>query len=101
MPMNGRRRYPGDCPFDWWVGRLVEKRKDMDMLDAEEAKLTKTGTVTVGTEGRLRVVVEGFEGDNCSCRDVAALAMAWAIGELQRELMATMQKPGGGSCGVG
>ena len=46
------------------------------MLDAVEAKLTKTGTVTVRTDGRLRVIVEGFEGDGCSCRDVAALAMA-------------------------
>ena len=71
------------------------------MLDADEAKLTKTGTVTIGGHGRLRVIVEGFEGDGCSCRDVAALAMLWAIGELQRELMATLEKPGGGSCGVG
>ena len=71
------------------------------MLDAKEARLTETGTVTVSSEGALRVIVEGFEGDGCSCRDVAALAMVWAIGELQRELMATLQKPGGGSCGVG
>jgi hypothetical protein len=70
------------------------------MRDAEEASLTKTGTVTIFTEGRLRVNVEGFEGRNCSCREVAALAMAWAIGELQRELVATLQKPGGGSCGL-
>lgn len=70
------------------------------MLDGNEARLTQTGTVTVSTEGRLRVVVEGFRGDGCSCRDVAALAMAWAIGELQRELVATLQRPGGGSCGV-
>jgi hypothetical protein len=71
------------------------------MLDGEEAKLTKTGTVTITSEGRLRVFVEGFSGDNCSCREVAVLAMAWAIGELQRELVATLQKPGGGRCGVG
>lgn len=71
------------------------------MLDGDEARLTKTGTVTVCTEGRLRVVVEGFRGEGCSCRDVAALAMAWAIGELQRELVKTLEKPGGGSVGVG
>lgn len=31
----------------------------------------------------------------------AARAVLWAIGELQRELMATLEKPGGGSCGIG
>lgn len=71
------------------------------MLDAKEARLSKNGTVTVSSEGKFCVVVEGFQGDNCSCRDVAALGMVWAIGELQRELMATMQKPGGGRVGVG
>lgn len=70
------------------------------MLDADEAKLTKTGTVTIGGDSNCHVVVEGFEGDGCSCRDVAALAMLWAIGELQRELMGTLERPGGGSCGV-
>ena len=70
------------------------------MLDADEAKLTKTGTVTIAGDSNCHVVVEGFEGDGCSCRDVAALAMLWAIGELQRELMATLERPGGGSCGV-
>lgn len=71
------------------------------MLDADKARLTKTGTVTIQTDGRFRIIVEGFDGDGCSCRDLAALAMAWAIGELQRELLATMMEPGGGSCGLG
>ena len=72
------------------------------MLDAEEAKLTKAGTVTVASESAgCNVLVTGFEGDGCSCRDIAALAMLWAIGELQRELMATLERPGGGNCGVG
>ena len=56
--------------------------------------LTKTGVVTV--EGH-RTTVEGFEGYNTSCRDVAALALVWAIGVLQRELQATLEKPGGGN----
>lgn len=68
------------------------------MLDGEEAKLTKTGTVTVRGG---RVVVKGFEGDGCGCREVAALGMLWAIGELQRQLMATLERPGGGDCVIG
>jgi hypothetical protein len=68
------------------------------MLDADPAKLVKTGKVTIDATG---VTVEGFKGENASCRDVAALAALWAIGELQRELLATMQRPGGGKIGVG
>lgn len=68
------------------------------MLDAEEAKLVQYGTVTITPAG---ITVEGFQGDGTSCRDVAALGMVWAIGELQRELQATMQAPGGGNVAVG
>lgn len=68
------------------------------MLDAEHAHLTKTGTVLVEAG---RIVVTGFEGHNASCRDVAALALVWAIGVLQQELRATMEKPGGGNVCVG
>lgn len=67
------------------------------MLDAQPAKLTKLGTVTVTAKG---VTVTGFEADGASCRDVAALAAAWAIGELNYELMQTMQRPGGGKISV-
>ena len=70
------------------------------MLDADEARLTKTGAVTIAGKSNCHIVVEGFEGENCSCREVSALAMLWAIGELQRELMATLERPGGGNCGV-
>lgn len=68
------------------------------MLDAEEAKLTQHGMVTIDASG---INCTGFEGDNTSCRDVAALAVLWAIGELQRELTLLMQKPGGGRIGIG
>ena len=73
------------------------------MLDAEPARLTKFGTVTVlpSKQGPVQISVEGFEGEGCSCRDVSALACVWAIGELQRELMQTLQRPGGGAVGVG
>lgn len=68
------------------------------MLDAKPAELVALGTVVVTPSG---VTVHGFKGKGTSCRDVAALATAWAIGELQRELLATLEKPGGGRIGVG
>jgi hypothetical protein len=54
--------------------------------------LTKIGKVTI-TDGAI--TVEGFNASNATCRDVVALAALWAIGELQRELMQTLEKPGG------
>jgi len=71
------------------------------MLDADKARLTRTGNVTVRSGGGTRILVEGFDGEGCTCRDVSALAMVWAIGVLQRELMETLKAPGGGSCGLG
>ena len=70
------------------------------MLDADPAKLTKIGKVVIDEKGKCRVVIRGLKGDDCSCRDLTALAMLWAIGELQRELMATLEQPGGGDCAV-
>lgn len=67
------------------------------MLDAKPATLVKTGTITI-TPGEITIY--GFEGEGTSCRDVAALAIVWAIGELQRELLETLQKPGGGNASV-
>jgi len=61
------------------------------MLDASPACLTKIGRVIIDGQ---RITVEGFEGDQATCRDVAALAASWAIGELQRELLATLEAPG-------
>jgi hypothetical protein len=76
------------CPIVVW--RLLG---DSEMLDAETAKLSRIGEIVITKTG---ILVHGFSGDGCSCRDTAALAALWAIGELQRELMATLQKPGGG-----
>jgi hypothetical protein len=67
-------------------------------LDAKTSQLTQHGTVTVEAGG---IVVTGFAGDNCSCRDVAVLACIWAIGELQRELMKDVEQPGGGRVAIG
>jgi hypothetical protein len=68
------------------------------MLDADPAILTKIGTITIAPDGWIHI--EGFDGDGCTCRDVSALAMVHAIGVLQRELMATLEKPGGGRVSV-
>lgn len=56
------------------------------MLDTE---LKKTGTVLIH-EGKI--YTEGFEVDNCMCREVGIHAMLWAIGELQREIVETLKE---------
>lgn len=42
-----------------------------------------------------KVRIEGFRADGAMCREVAALAIVWAIGKLQNELSALIRKPGG------
>ena len=64
------------------------------MLDANPCKLVKTGCVQVKAD---RIEISGFEPDNGTCRDAAALALVWAIGRLQSELQAIMERPGGGN----
>ncbi|MEG1628552.1 hypothetical protein [Pseudomonas sp.] len=66
-------------------------------MDDLEMMLSRLGTVTVSKAG---VSVQGFDGKNASCRDVAIMAAAWAIGELQREMLKTIKKPGGGNISV-
>jgi hypothetical protein len=57
-----------------------------------DKSLSRIGTITViGGEIRL----EGFEGNGCSCREVAALALLWAIGHFQEQLQQQILKPGG------
>lgn len=68
------------------------------MLDANKAKLTKTGKITITAD---EIIVEGFEGDGTSCRDLAVLAMMWGIGELQKDVVADLQEPGGGKSCIG
>ena len=68
-----------------------------NMLDIEKAYITDTGTVTITADG---ITIEGFDVNNASCRDIAALAACWAIGELQRELLKTLERPGGGNIGI-
>lgn len=55
-------------------------------------KLKTIGTLTVTEDG---MEIEGFEADGAMCREVVALAMVWAIGELQKELDRTIASPGG------
>jgi hypothetical protein len=66
--------------------------------DATPIKLTKTGRVVIEANGL--VTAEGFDGDNCSCRDVAILACMWAMSVLQTEVTKTIESPGGGRIAV-
>ncbi len=67
-------------------------------LDAEHMRITDPGTVTISTSG---IMVDYFDADGASCRDVAVMACAWAIGELQREMLECIEKPGGGKISIG
>lgn len=71
-------------------------------LDAEKSTLTRLGKVVINAHGDPGVQIEvlGFDGMNCSCRDVAVQACLWAIGELQREVLCCIEEPGGGSIGI-
>lgn len=59
------------------------------MLDT---KLRKAGTLLMH-DGRI--YTSGFRANDCMCREVAAHALIWAIGEMQRELVALIERPGG------
>lgn len=59
------------------------------MLDR---KLKTIGTITMS---ELGFDIEDFDADGASCREVAALAILWAIGELQNELASIVDRPGG------
>lgn len=67
-------------------------------LDAEESSLTRYGRIVI--EGG-EVIVEGFEGKNCSCRDIAVLASAYGIEVLAKEMHDCIRKPGGGKIAIG
>ena len=73
------------------------------MLDnIKPARLKKLGTVIVGRGAKpCSIRVKGFAADDCSCRDVSALALVWAIGELQRELNLLLESPGASDVGIG
>jgi len=64
------------------------------MLDK---KLKKAGTILIHN-GMIHV--DGFEADDCMCREVAALAVLWAIGKMQQELVAMIANPGEGNIGM-
>ena len=61
-------------------------------LDASEISIRRLGRVVV-TEGG-EVEISGFEGNNCSCREVAVLAMTHALETLQKRLRESISKPG-------
>jgi hypothetical protein len=59
------------------------------MLDKS---LSRIGTIQV--EGG-EIHLDGFEVDGGSSREVAALALLWAIGHFQEQLLVLIRKPGG------
>lgn len=59
------------------------------MLDL---KLKRIGKVTMTAK---KIEIDGFAADGAMCREVAALALIWAIGKMQNELSALIRKPGG------
>lgn len=63
-------------------------------LDAETSRLTKFGRVV--WDAKEGISIEGFDGDNCTCRDVVVLALSHAIRELNEDMRLTIEKPGGG-----
>ncbi|BAR92360.1 hypothetical protein [Pseudomonas phage PS-1] len=67
------------------------------MDNVEPIYLTRHGKVTISEAG---IDVEGFDANLASCRELAVMAAVWAIGELQRELLLTIQRPGGGNISV-
>lgn len=64
----------------------------------KEKTIRAYGTVTVTEKG---IVVEGFEFNNATCRDGAIAAAAWAIDQLQAEMLKTIERPGGGKICIG
>lgn len=67
-------------------------------LDATHSKLTKVGRIVI-EDGQ--VLVEGFDGEGCSCRDVAVLACMHGIEVLTQEARKSIEKPGGGMIVIG
>lgn len=65
--------------------------------NVKPVRLTELGTLTLSAD---RIYLSGFSANDCSCRDVVALALVWAIGELQRELALTLESPGAGKAGI-
>lgn len=66
--------------------------------NVEKMQIIKHGSVIVSPDG---IEVVGFDADNASCREVAIMAAAWAIGELQREMLRNIEEPGGGNICIG
>jgi hypothetical protein len=68
------------------------------MQTSDEMRITWPGQVIVQ---KGIILVNGFSTENASCRELAIMASAWAIGELQREMLKTIERPGGGRIGIG
>lgn len=67
-------------------------------LDATPSRLTKVGRIVI-EDGQ--VLVEGFDGEGCSCRDVAVLACMHGMEVLAQEARKCIEQPGGGQIVIG
>ena len=57
-----------------------------------DTKLERAGTILMH-DGKI--YLDGFEADGCMCREVAIHALIWGIGQMQQELVALIDRPGG------
>lgn len=77
-----------------WDGKGIAQERVM--LDK---KLSKIGRITIEPDGEI--LCDGFEADDCMCREVAILAMIHGARVLLRESVACIEIPGGtGKCSV-
>lgn len=67
-------------------------------LDASDSRLTQFGRVIWDARDGIRI--EGFDGEGCTCRDIAALALVHAIKALNDDLILTIQSPGASTASV-
>lgn len=66
-------------------------------LDEKPIRLVSTGSITITAD---EISIDGFDGENTSCREVAAFACLWAIGQLQTEVTKLLEAPGTGNASV-
>ncbi|MEJ5030045.1 hypothetical protein [Comamonas sp. MYb69] len=61
-------------------------------LDATHSHITKLGRIVISEGGE--VTVQGFEGEGCSCRDLAAQACIYGARVLMEQALKVIEQPG-------
>lgn len=68
------------------------------MIETNHLSLSEIGTIEIDEDG---IHCDGFYAEGASCREVAILALEWAIehglddGNFEDEILALRQRPGG------